>query len=99
MTAPALGTARVLGKPRCGTFAVNRGLYALTSALLCIVLNAAAQTPVDQKQADREAIRGHCAAHFTGAQPLAYATLHVIYGTVELEEQTCASAADRLTSD
>jgi TonB family protein len=55
--------------------------------------------PVLQKQADREAIRSHCAAHFLAEQKLPAAPLAAIYRQEVLAQDTCSCAADRITSN
>jgi TonB family protein len=75
----------------------------LSTAFAMVILSATghitAQEPVRQKQADREAVRSHCASHFLGEQKLPAAPLAVIYQQGALARETCSCAADRITSN
>jgi TonB family protein len=55
--------------------------------------------PVNQKQADREAVRSHCTSHFLAEQKLPAVPLAAIYQQEALAQETCSCAADRVTSN
>lgn len=75
----------------------------LVTAFALVLLSAAghitAQVPVQQKQADREAVRSHCTGHFLAEQKLPTVPLAAIYQQEVLVQETCSCAADRVTSN
>jgi len=75
-------------------------LAAFAPTLVFVAGQAIAQIQMEpEHRPEREAIKEHCIAHFSGPPPTPAEPLGILYGNSQLAERMCGCAASRAASD